>query len=155
MPGKSHPLGCAFAVSVLRGILRCATLWAQPRGSIGSPCARGDSVTWRRMSGSYNFFTSGVAFIFAPACRSYFGSKPHSNPLRHLHRLARAEDLPTHPPCTVAGAAQHWNVKPWWVSPEPGSDSSPFSPSISSSGDDDTVNHGLCTDFQQQEKADH
>ena len=33
--------------------------------------------------------------------------------------------------------------------------SSLLSPSISSSGDDDTVNHGLRTDFQQQEKADH
>jgi len=33
LPGKGHPLGCAFAVLVLRGILKCATLWAQPRGS--------------------------------------------------------------------------------------------------------------------------
>ena len=36
LPGKSHPLGCAFAVLVLRGILKCGTLWAQHRGSISA-----------------------------------------------------------------------------------------------------------------------
>ena len=41
--------------------------------------------------------------LTAPACRSYFGSKPHSNPLRHQHRFSMAEVLPIKPPVPSRG----------------------------------------------------